>query len=165
MKEGNILSVKSGIVVQGCNAQGVMGSGLAKQIRSLYPEAYDTYKKEYELKNISRDKGKSWLGSVVYVLPSEKRGFFIANAITQQFYGRNPSVTYVNYQAVDKCFKNIASFAQKHNLKVHYPMIGAGLGGGDWDIIKPIIDENLKNVESSLWIMPPKSNKKFILSK
>ena len=36
IKFGNILDAK-GIIMHGCNAQGVMGSGLAKDIRERWP--------------------------------------------------------------------------------------------------------------------------------
>ena len=41
IKHGDILSVANGIIVHQVNAQGVMGSGLAKQIREKYPMAFD----------------------------------------------------------------------------------------------------------------------------
>lgn len=45
-RKGNILSASSGIVVHGCNAQDVMGSGLAAQIKKLFPDAFSDYRKK-----------------------------------------------------------------------------------------------------------------------
>ena len=44
VKLGDICSVNSGIIVHGCNAQGVMGSGVAKAIRLKYPQVFEDYK-------------------------------------------------------------------------------------------------------------------------
>ena len=35
---------------------------------------------------------------------------------------------------------------------VHHPMIGAGLGGGDWEVIQPII-ENIIGFRTTLWVL------------
>ena len=80
----NILDVTSGVIVHGCNAQGVMGSGVAKQLRAKYPEIYDAY-----VKHLGNFKAKpcSPLGSVNFVLVHSS--LTVANAITQEFYGRD----------------------------------------------------------------------------
>ena len=41
---GDLLKAKEKFIVHQCNAQGVMGSGVAKQIATLYPEAEKQYK-------------------------------------------------------------------------------------------------------------------------
>jgi O-acetyl-ADP-ribose deacetylase (regulator of RNase III) len=66
----------------------------------------------------------------------------IMNAITQEFYGRETGKQYVSYQAIYKAFDKIAKYARvsDHPKTVNYPLIGAGLGGGDWAIISNIID-------------------------
>lgn len=50
-RTGDVLTnPDSNIIMHGCNCQGVMGSGIAKQIKLLFPEAYEHYRKIY-LKN------------------------------------------------------------------------------------------------------------------
>ena len=39
----DLLNSPDRIIVHGCNAQGVMGAGVAKAIRTKYPEAYSNY--------------------------------------------------------------------------------------------------------------------------
>ena len=41
---GDILNITEGIIRQQVNCMGVMGSGLAKQIRNKYPRVYQKYK-------------------------------------------------------------------------------------------------------------------------
>lgn len=143
---GDLLAVNRGIIVHGCNAQGVMGSGVAKAIRDRYPFAYDLYRAAYEKKGLR-------VGQVVWATVSkDEPRLAIANAITQEFYGRDPARRYVDYDGVRAAFHVVGDIARKHQLPVHYPKIGAGLGNGDWNLIEEIIDTALVGVEHTLWI-------------
>lgn len=42
-KKGNLLDVTKGIIMHGCNCQGVMGSGVALAVKRKYPLAFDRY--------------------------------------------------------------------------------------------------------------------------
>jgi O-acetyl-ADP-ribose deacetylase (regulator of RNase III) len=153
---GNILSVSRGIIVHGCNAQGVMGSGVAAQIRSLYPDVFDCYKSLIE----AHDSPRECLGRVAFYTVTEEAGepgncaprLIIANAITQEDFG-SIKRKYVRYEAIATAFEEIVQVAKVNNLPIHYPLIGAGLGGGDWAIISDIISAIIpQSVDSYLWI-------------
>lgn len=132
--------------MHGCNMQGVMGSGVAKIVKDKYPKAFEDYKNQV---------GFSQLGDVIYSNATDD--LIIANALTQTGYGRNAQ-RYVSYHAVKKAFMNIAEFTAHSNSvirHVHFPLIGAGLGGGDWAIISDIIRSELNKYEEikyTLWI-------------
>lgn len=128
---GDLLDVTSGIIVHGCNAQGVMGSGVAKAIKNKYTEAYQAYK-ESEL----------YLGSTVWYDAEDRYNLplFIANCITQERYGKD-RLRYVSYAAIVKCFSEVFSKASCYSYDVYFPKIGAGLGGGDWSIIEQLIND------------------------
>lgn len=145
---GNVLSVTSGIIVQGCNAQGVMGSGIAGQLRMLYPKIFNHYLAH--LKRYGSPEGA--MGTVDLVPISET--LLIANAITQLDFGRDPNKVYVSYPAIQRAFETIAEAASWQGTHVHYPQIGAGLGNGDWNVISDIIDTALDKagVNHTLWI-------------
>jgi O-acetyl-ADP-ribose deacetylase (regulator of RNase III) len=145
IKFGNILSVTSGIIVQGCNAQGVMGSGVAKAIRDMYPENFETYKAFETINGLH-------LGDVVIHKVNDELSIY--NCITQEFYGKDGK-KYVSYEAIHKSMKMVAGHASRSNKAVHYPMIGAGLGGGDWAVIQSVIDSVFHvrpGVSRTLWI-------------
>ena len=143
---GDILTeVNSGILVHGCNAQGVMGSGIALDIRKRYPRAYDDYLNQF-LTNGLRT------GSVIYSDCTPE--LTIASAITQLRYGKEVK-KYVSYRAIHEAFSSIAQLSQTSGKTVHYPLIGAGLGGGDWAIISDVIDSafaQYPNASRVLWI-------------
>jgi O-acetyl-ADP-ribose deacetylase (regulator of RNase III) len=146
IKFGNMLQLNRGMLVHGCNAQGVMGSGIAAQIRFMHPQVYEDYFGTYR-----RDGLK--LGEVVFSELDASQGFYVANAITQQHFGKDGK-KYVSYEAVYDAFKKVFREAEDRGISVHYPMIGAGLAGGDWSIIQACIDAAYDGhtIERTLWI-------------
>lgn len=139
---GDLFRSKAHVIVHGCNAQGVMGSGVAKYVREYYPEAYQRYRHEYENSGLK-------LGDFTIVVCRHKfypqDDVFIVNAITQDNYGRS-GTRYVDYDAVRKVFKDLNWVAEQFpdTPEIALPRIGAGLGGGDWDVIAGIIEEEAK---------------------
>lgn len=142
---GDLLDAERGIIVHGCNAQGVMGSGVALAVRQRWPEAFAAYRQAYETSGLVP-------GRIVWYRVSRHPPLAIANAITQDRYGRDPNVRYVDYEAVRACFRQIGEVARRHGLPVHYPKIGAGLGNGDWATLERLICAELEGVEHTLWV-------------
>lgn len=147
VKFGDILQLESGIIVHGCNSHGIMGSGIARQIKEKYPQCFRSY--QSHCNSVIREK---LLGSVLDY-PVENKNLVICNAITQQDFGGDGK-QYVSYRAIHTAFQKILKTAQFYNLDVHYPLIGAGLGGGNWSIISDIISSILDSsgVNHTLWI-------------
>jgi len=145
--EGDITTCTSGIVVHGCNAQGVMGSGVALAIKNKWRAVYGAYMTEHT------EGAGLHLGDVIPVQISDE--LIVINAITQEFCG-NDGRKYVSYDAVDIAFKSINTYINSLDAKfrhIHYPMIGAGLGGGDWQVISSIISDAMDDdIKSTLWV-------------
>jgi len=129
-------------IVHGCNCFCTMGAGIAKQIRSTFPEAYRA-----DCATAKGDKGK--LGTYSSAL---SRGILVINAYTQFDYrGRG---TKVDYDALRRCMETIA--VDHPSLRIGIPQIGAGLAGGDWATIHLVLAEAFKNVEASVvYYQPP----------
>lgn len=142
-RHGNLVNVTEGVIAHGCNAQGVMGSGVALAVKQRFPKAYLSYKHQ-----IAYNIG---LGDVDLVKINDK--LFVANCITQLFYGRDPNVRYVSYAALGLCFADLREKLAKMNedFVINIPRIGAGLGGGEWHIIAEIIEEAMPNHRIICW--------------
>jgi len=119
-----------------------MGSGVAKIVKEKFPNAFKTYHTLVTLEtnqNLASglDPTRSLLGKVI---KSElENGKIIHNCLTQDFYGHGHR--HVNYEAVALAFEYIIANYPPKMLAM--PKIGAGLGGGDWNIIEAIIESTL----------------------
>lgn len=130
-KKGDLLNANEDVIAHGCNAQGVMGSGVAKAIRDKWPSVYDAYKETYKTKGLH-------LGDIIMCQAGDK---LVANCITQEHYGRDGKV-YVDYDAISKCMEHLLKHCDEQGIEsIAIPKIGAGLGGGDWLLIEGMIKE------------------------
>jgi O-acetyl-ADP-ribose deacetylase (regulator of RNase III) len=117
-----------------------MGAGIAKEIKEVFPSAYAADKK-----TIVGDKNK--LGTFTFsksVINNHE--IIVVNAYTQfNWEGEGKKV---DYPSIEKSFTRIKEqFSAK---RIGYPLIGAGLGGGDWKIISKIIDLALSGENHTL---------------
>lgn len=131
--DGDILDVESGIIAHQVNCVGVMGAGLALQIRNKYPEVYTKYKD-------CCDTGHSRLGSCLLV---DVGDVTIANLFAQNGYGRRG--VHTDYLALNKCLIELREFANGREIHIPYGL-GCGLAGGDWFVVSAMIDALLPNV-------------------
>jgi O-acetyl-ADP-ribose deacetylase (regulator of RNase III) len=124
----DILTLTGHIICHQVNCQGVMGAGLARQIRAKYPKVYAPYRAYCATGNA--------LGTVLFVPVSDNN--IIANIFGQDKYGRDRQHT--DYAALQTAFRRVAEVARERNLPIAIPYrIGCGLGGGDWATVHKII--------------------------
>lgn len=142
-RKGNLFETDILHIAHGCNAQGVMGSGVARIVRDYHFEAYRFYVEQYDEHGLK-------LGDVQFV-PSN--GKVIINAVTQHLYGKTGD-RFVNYEAVANCMYTInRELRAEGATQVAMPQIGAGLGGGNWNIISQIIEDELTDVEPVVYVL------------
>lgn len=141
--KGNLFETDIEHIVHGCNAQGVMGSGVAKIVRDDYFDAYKFYVDKYNETGLE-------LGDVQFV---PANGKIIVNAITQNLYGKDGR-RFVNYEAVANCMYTInRELRAEGATHVAMPQIGAGLGGGNWEIIFRIIEDEMTDVQPVVYVL------------
>ena len=134
------------IIVHGCNCFVTMSAGIAKSIKEKWPHAY-----EADRETVPGDKDK--LGQFTFTTataPTKTGILFIINAYTQfEYWKTKNKKTNVNYTAIQEVFHNIKASFGERNLKFGIPKIGAGLAGGDWNIIEPLIEKEMQgeNIE------------------
>ena len=148
IKEGNLFEhVKApGVVAHGCNAKGKMQSGFAKEIRLRFPGNYVTYAEAHAQEGLR-------LNDVILHAEETPDGtIHIANLITQEDYGRDPGVVYIDYDAIEHTLRIVKDFATKSNLPIHFPFIGGGLGGGGHHRLLSIFNTVFDDYDATLWI-------------
>ena len=116
-------------IVHGCNCFCTMGGGIAAQIAQRYPAA-----EARDNDTVPGDSRK--LGSID--IASVPEGIVI-NAYTQFHPGGD-----VNYEAIDSAFKSVRDVIKYNDIRLGVPAIGAGIAGGDWNIISKIIARRLR---------------------
>jgi len=138
--DGDLLALgKAGefdVIAHGCNCQNNMGSGIAKQIRQQFPEAW---KADQKTKKGDKKKLGCAEGTVIDDL-------IVVNAYTQFTYGGGKC--HADYKAIKNVMAEI-NWRFK-GMRVGLPKIGAGLAGGDWDLIEAIIEEELADVDVTI---------------
>jgi len=120
-------------IVHGANCFCTMGSGIAKQIKEQFYEAYAA-----DCKTKKGDILK--LGSYTQCKATHY-DFIIINGYTQYNYGTDSPK--VDYEAIALIMRKI-NFNFKGKT-IGMPKIGAGLAGGDWERISKIIETELKD--------------------
>ncbi|WP_297419058.1 macro domain-containing protein [Clostridium sp.] len=149
--EGNILNAKEDIICQQVNCQGVMGAGLAKQIKNKYPKVYENYR---HICQDYKNNKKSLLGQVIFGIQTNDNKI-IANLCGQDKYGRDKQ--YTNYSALRKSLNeiynsvtNVNSTLKGKSIAIPYG-IGCGLAGGNWDVVYKMIEDIFKDYDVTIY--------------
>lgn len=146
---GNIASVKSGVIIHQVNCQGVMGSGVAAVLRARYPVIWEKYKERCDHNTDVGNPTAALLGYAQLVPVAD--GLQVCNLFSQNHYGRDGR-RYTSYDALDTGLHHLATQLGPFVDSLHHPLIGAGLGGGSWSIIKAIIEHRLGH-DTTLWTL------------
>lgn len=154
------------VIAHGCNCFCRMESGIARQMVTHFgcdnfylenPQYTGVYNKlgqiDFEYLHYSNwdkkfekypDEGDTILYSM-----------YVVNAYTQYKYGKNHADGVENpfdYEAFTICMRKIN--LQFSGSRIGLPKIGAGLAGGDWERIKPIIQRELKDCHVTVVTLP-----------
>lgn len=133
--QGNILDITTGCIVHQVNLQGVMGAGLALQIRRKYPKVFTEYQLAVQAKKLET-------GDIQLIQVSDS--LWVCNLAGQRNYGRAKGKCYTDYEAVRLGLIQLRMWQECIGYPIYLPYgMGAGLAGGDWGRIKTIIEEEL----------------------
>lgn len=149
VKLGNIMEATEDIICQQVNCQGVMGTGLAKQIRDKYTQVYTEYKKLCDnYKNSRALMGKTLMVKVFCFRQGKFK--YIANLFGQYYYGRDK--VYTDYNALRKAFICIRKIAISEGKSVAIPYgIGCGCAGGNWDNVLELIEDEFNDINVTIY--------------
>lgn len=138
MVYGDLLTAKEDIIVHQVNCQGVMGSGIAKQVKEKYPKVYETYMDALQCRQSGTYPYISWC------TVNDNQTF--VNLYAQINYGRDAGVKYTSYDRFCCGLEQIRDKFKDSNHKrtIAFPKnIGCGRGGANWNIIYNMILEIL----------------------
>lgn len=114
------------IMMHVCNNCGVMGSGIALQVKNQIPDAY------YAYQDFEEAVGCLPLGTISY---SDN----VINLHAQDGYGRG--IRHLDYEALYVCLEKAAAYISKHGIErvgVPYRM-GSDRAGGNWKVVLAMV--------------------------
>lgn len=127
-KDGNavdaLLNGEIDVLLHVCNNKGVMGSGIALEIKNRIPDAYKAYK-----------NSQNELGSISYGWYDVGR--FVCNMVAQDGYGSNKR--FLNYGALAECLSRMPKGINVKTVGIPFKM-GSDRAGGDWNIVLEMVE-------------------------
>ena len=133
------------VIVHGCNCFCRMGAGIARSIKSVFPEAF-------QADQATKEGDEKKLGSFSSATVNRNgHTITVINGYTQ--YNSFGEGVLVDYKAVEKLFSRLKK--EYGGKRIGYPKIGAGLAGGNWKKISTIIDRELAGEDHTLVIFGP----------
>ncbi len=129
---GDLLKQPVDIIAHQTNCAGVMGAGIALQIKKslLTSEEYNKYV------NICKQQGADLLGKTQLLEAPDGR--IIANCFGENIPTGKGKDT--DYDALMHAVAKLRNYAKASGLKVGVPgLMGCGLAGGDWRIVKDML--------------------------
>lgn len=142
VKIGNLFDSKKLVLVNTINCVGVMGKGIAKSFKELYPSMFDEYKEKC-LKNQIKP-------GILYPY-YEDDILKVLNFPTKEHWRSPSKLDYI----VDGLNWFIENYKQLNITSIAFPPLGCGNGGLDWDTVGPIMYQKLKDLPLDIEIYAP----------
>lgn len=130
---GDLFTVDEPVIAHGCNTVGVMGAGVARLVRSAWPEVYYLY--ETACARGTFDAGSAQRCPVL-------DGHVVYNLGTQ----RNPGASATNWLVFLSFANMFESMKTWGHDRVAIPRIGCGIGGLTWVQVEAAIVSAQANV-------------------
>jgi len=148
---GNVLDSNADVIIHQVNCQGVMGSGVAKQVKDRYPAVYEMYKAKCdEYKTFADIDNSPLLGfsqicyKENYSATDVKDKQIIINLFSQN--------SHTNYIAMRKGLESVNKQFAGSTIAIPY-LMGCREEGGDWQIVAKIINESLRDCDVTAYYL------------
>lgn len=158
--EGNLFDSSANFIVHQTNCQGVMGSGVAAQVRQFYPHVEKEYMRyvRYTKKNKLPLLGTaqyvpvdSWALIMVdavknnNIIAYDTKYQYIVNVFGQDDFGTDGKI-YTNLKALKNALIDVKKKAQAIGASIALPYgIGSVRGNANWDDVYKIIKDVFGN--------------------
>lgn len=145
--KGDIFQSNADVILHQVNCQGVMGSGVAKQVREKYPWVFAEYKRLCDDAKRLPNGTKSLLGVTQFVFINETQ--VIGNLFAQDRFGYDGKC-YSDYTALRKCLMYVKKKFGDKKIAIPY-LMACHRGGGNWDTVREIIEDTLEGCDITLY--------------
>ncbi|ADV00964.1 macro domain-containing protein [Alicycliphilus denitrificans] len=138
---GDILLSKADLLAHGISANDPFDSGLALALRERWPSLVKDYRHDTRSKAIGTGEVWAWAG--VQEGGGVRR---IVNLVTQNTLGQGPAAKpgKASVENVRAALQNLAKVIRQEGIKsVALPRLATGVGGLEWDDVRPLITQYL----------------------
>ena len=138
-QKGDICDVSIGVIAHCANCFCTMGAGVALSLKRKFPQCFLA-----DIKTVTGDKTKLGYFSKSVGDPT------IYNLYGQYYYGSYRGNSPLDYKALNQALLLMSEDLRIQNYqgKVYLPRLGAGLAGGKWNLIEPMIKYHLRNFDT-----------------
>lgn len=144
--KGNILESEAEALVNTVNTVGVMGKGIALQFKKVYPNNYKAYRDACKAGQVKI--GKLFVFNDSNLASGEK---IIVNFPTKKHW-RNPS----EYSYIEAGLEDLKRVIHEFKIEsIAIPPLGAGNGGLNWEKVKALIVDKLREESIEILIYEP----------
>jgi O-acetyl-ADP-ribose deacetylase (regulator of RNase III)/uncharacterized protein YwgA len=153
---GDMLKADADALVNTVNTVGVMGKGIALQFKEAFPYNNKEYVRACKDNELAPGKLLAvWDSNLLY-------GRKLIVNFPTKVHWRQPS----QYEYIEKGLRAIRELIIKENIKsIAIPPLGSGNGGLDWNKVKPMIIESLRDLDIDVQVYEPNAAIKEILQK
>jgi O-acetyl-ADP-ribose deacetylase (regulator of RNase III) len=136
LTRGDILKHEADALVNTVNCMGVMGRGIALQFRRAFEDNYEAYRKAAKAKEIRPGQ------MFVFERAALERPRWIINFPTKRHWKGKSRIEDIETGLVDL----VRVIREKGIRSIAIPPLGCGLGGLDWEVVRPLIEAALTAV-------------------
>lgn len=130
-KRGNLLEDEAEALVNAVNTVGVMGAGIAKQFKQKFPDMFLVYEQACKA-------GELKLGRVQVVpVESKSEKKYVINFPTLEHWSDRSTLDHIRMGLEDL----VRVVKEKKIQSIAIPPLGCGVGGLDWQEVKPLIEK------------------------
>ena len=134
--QGDILRADAEALVNTVNCVGIMGRGIALQFRKAFPANFKAYEAACKAHQVR--PGKMFIHDLNHLYNPR----FIINFPTKRHWKSNSRIEDIKSGLTD-----LISIIQQHQIRsVAIPPLGCGLGGLNWEEVRPLMIETFQSV-------------------
>ncbi len=140
--KGDLFNCGAQILVNTVNCVGVMGKGIALEFKKRYPQMFVAYRKRCLEETFIPGDLFIWDDVLVKII----------NFPTKDHW-RNPS----KYKYIEDGLKSLRTYLRGYSkeTRIAIPPLGCGNGGLDWNIVKPMMELALEDLNCDIIIYEP----------
>jgi O-acetyl-ADP-ribose deacetylase (regulator of RNase III) len=143
--KGDLLTAEVDALVNTVNCVGVMGKGIALQVKRRYPGVFAEYERACK-------RGDVKIGQMLVVPTGQLDGPRLVINFPTKKHWRSPS----RLEYIERGLVGLREAIHDHGVRsIAIPPLGAGSGGLDWTLVEPMITralEDLEDVDIKLYV-------------